>query len=83
MARREVENRWQYAVRSETNQRENNEDSFQILQLIPHLGEDPITVLVVADGMGGHAHGEDVSREALRKFSTAFFRASKCRALLE
>ena len=73
MARREVENRWQYVVRSETNQRENNEDSFQILQLIPHLGEDPITVLVVADGMGGHAHGEDVSREALRKFSTALF----------
>ena len=73
MAPREVKKQWQYVVRSETNQRENNEDSFQILQLVPHLGEDPITVLVIADGMGGLPHGEDLSREALRKFSIAFF----------
>jgi serine/threonine protein phosphatase PrpC len=60
-------------VRSETNQRENNEDSFQIFQVIPIAGYSPITILAVADGMGGHAYGEEVSREALRKVSLALF----------
>lgn len=60
-------------ARSETNQRENNEDSFQIFQVIPIPGYSPMTILAVADGMGGHAYGEEVSREALRKVSLALF----------
>ncbi|NEQ65806.1 MAG: serine/threonine-protein phosphatase [Symploca sp. SIO2D2] len=62
-----------YIVRSTTNQRENNEDSFQILALMPGIERSPITILAVADGMGGHAHGAEVSREALRKLSLALF----------
>lgn len=62
-----------YAVRNEQNQRENNEDSFLITALVPVLGRSPLTILAVADGMGGHAHGEDVSQEALKKFSLALF----------
>lgn len=56
-----------YAVRSEVNQRDNNEDSFQISQIVPIAGHEPITILAVADGMGGHAYGEVVSQEALKK----------------
>lgn len=63
----------QCVVCSETNQRENNEDSFQVLTLTPALGEPPVVVLGVADGMGGHAYGEHVSREALRKVSLSLF----------
>jgi protein phosphatase len=54
-----------YVVRSEQNKRENNEDSFDCFWFSPRLAGDPLTVLMVADGMGGHEHGEDVSREAL------------------
>ncbi len=62
-----------YIVRSETNQRSNNEDSFQILPLIPASAQTPIFVLSIADGMGGYAHGEQVSREALKKVTIALF----------
>ncbi|GAB4210571.1 MAG: Stp1/IreP family PP2C-type Ser/Thr phosphatase [Synechococcales cyanobacterium] len=54
-----------FVTRSEQNGRDNNEDSFDAFWFAPNLNEDPITVLSVADGMGGHEHGEDVSREAL------------------
>jgi protein phosphatase len=61
------------AVRSDQNGRDNNEDSFQVFELSPAAGERPLTVLAVADGMGGHEHGEDVSHEALRTLSLWLF----------
>lgn len=60
-----------FFVRSETNGRENNEDSFLTYQI--KLASGDVTVLSIADGMGGHAYGEHVSREALRKVSMALF----------
>ncbi|WP_017718681.1 PP2C family protein-serine/threonine phosphatase [Kamptonema formosum] len=62
-----------YAVRNEINQRQNNEDSFQIFAISLGWGRALLPVLAVADGMGGHSHGEDVSREALRKISLTLF----------
>ncbi len=62
-----------YIVRSEINQRENNEDSFQIFSIISGLTPSPIIILAIADGMGGLAYGEQVSREGLKKLSLALF----------
>jgi protein phosphatase len=62
-----------YVIRSEVNKRQNNEDSFIVWEIKPNAHENPITILAVADGMGGHAHGEIVSREVLRKISLAIF----------
>ena len=63
----------QYEVISRTNQRENNEDSFQVFTLTPRSDRPPISILAVADGMGGHAHGEEASEQTLRKFSLSLF----------
>lgn len=60
-----------YVVRSEINRRDDNEDSFLITELIPTLAGPVLPLLALADGMGGHEHGEDVSREALRKTALA------------
>lgn len=62
-----------FAVRSDQNGREENEDSFHLFALAPATGEPPVTFLSVADGMGGHEHGAEVSSEALRKVSLALF----------
>ncbi|MBW4635369.1 MAG: protein phosphatase 2C domain-containing protein [Iphinoe sp. HA4291-MV1] len=62
-----------YVVYSQTNQRQQNEDSFQIFTLTPALGQKPIIIMAVADGMGGHAYGEDVSQQTLRKLSLSLF----------
>ncbi len=62
-----------YIIRSEVNKRQNNEDSFVVWEVKPSSEETPITILAVADGMGGHVHGEIVSREALRKISLTIF----------
>jgi len=60
-----------YYARSEINQRDNNEDSFLAFQFSPSVNQKPITTLAVADGMGGHQHGEHISTEGLRRFSHA------------
>jgi protein phosphatase len=65
--------RLRYAVRSETNQREDNEDSFYLGALPPAPGAEPIYLLAIADGMGGCEHGEQASREALRKLNLALY----------
>lgn len=62
-----------YVVYSQTNQREQNEDSFQIFALTPVLGQKPITFMAVADGMGGYAYGEYISQQTLRKLSLSLF----------
>jgi protein phosphatase len=62
-----------FAVRSEQNGREENEDSFHLFALAPATGEPPVTFLSVADGMGGHEHGAEVSSESLKKISLALF----------
>ncbi|MBE9009035.1 protein phosphatase 2C domain-containing protein [Pseudanabaenaceae cyanobacterium LEGE 13415] len=54
-----------YYARTETNQRENNEDCYNGFLIEDQGGKVP--VFVVADGMGGHEHGEDVSRQAVLK----------------
>lgn len=78
-AERTVENaatvRWplslsRCAARSQINGRAENDDSFLIC---PLAGKRPVTLLAVADGMGGYAHGKDVSREALRRLALILF----------
>jgi PPM family protein phosphatase len=56
-----------YYSRTETNQRSNNEDSLDRSELSVS-DAPPITLLLLADGMGGYAHGEDVSSAALEQF---------------
>ncbi len=56
-----------YYFRTETNQRSNNEDSLDRF-VLDVAGSPPITVLSLADGMGGYAHGKDVSWAGLRQF---------------
>jgi protein phosphatase len=73
MAKPDVQPACPYFVRTDQNQRENNEDSFLVFSLQPDVGSPPLVLLAVADGMGGFAHGEDVSSEALRKISHALF----------
>ena len=62
-----------FTVRSDQNGREDNEDSFHLFAFAPLTGEPPVTFLAVADGMGGHEHGAEVSAEALKKISLALF----------
>lgn len=62
-----------YLARSEINCRTENEDSFQIFSLMPAPELEPITILSIADGMGGCARGKKLSWETLRKFSISLF----------
>ncbi|MDJ0724596.1 MAG: protein phosphatase 2C domain-containing protein [Prochloraceae cyanobacterium] len=62
-----------YEVLSRQNKRENNEDSFQVFSLTQSGDRPPIHILAVADGMGGHAHGEQASEQTLRKLSLSLF----------
>ena len=63
----------EYISRSETNKRPQNEDSFIICQLTPNPNQNPLTLLAISDGIGGYEHGEDISREALKKISLSLF----------
>jgi protein phosphatase len=56
-----------YYARTETNQRENNEDFHAVFFLDDPTEELYLPVLIVADGMGGHEHGEDVSHQVVLK----------------
>ena len=58
---------------TDQNQRSNNEDSYQISVLSPQWSIPPITVLAVADGMGGHQYGEKASQETLQRFNTSLY----------
>jgi PPM family protein phosphatase len=60
-------------IHSETNQRDKNEDSVCVFTLTTPSETIPITVLAIADGMGGHAYGEFISQEALKKLSLILF----------
>lgn len=60
-------------VRSEVNGRENQEDSFLTCSFWPSPVGDPIHLLAVADGMGGHQMGEAFSREVLRRLAQGLF----------
>lgn len=62
-----------WVVRSEVNRREQNEDSFQVYELLTPAAPGGLKVLAIADGMGGHVYGEQVSREVLRTASRALF----------
>lgn len=62
-----------YAFLSEQNQRDENEDSFLVINFHPFGGRFNVTMLGVADGMGGYRHGEFVSREALRRIALLLF----------
>ena len=59
--------------RSRVNGRENNEDSFAVFEITVGGTGHRLTVLTVADGMGGHEHGEDASREAIRRLALTLF----------
>lgn len=63
----------EYITRSEINQRAENEDSFLICEFTPNPNQNQLILLAISDGMGGYEHGEDVSREALRKISLILF----------
>jgi PPM family protein phosphatase len=56
-----------FFCRSETNKRSNNEDSVDRSEL-SLAGEAPITLLSLADGMGGYEHGEEISAAGLQQF---------------
>lgn len=71
-----------YVVLSDQNQREDNEDSFLIAKFYPHGAKGPLTLLGIADGMGGHKYGEDVSREALRHTCLSLFEQLSVRSAL-
>lgn len=63
----------QHYVCTEINRRPNNEDSFHMYGIYLPRSQQVLTILALADGMGGHAWGEHVSREALHKVSLALF----------
>jgi serine/threonine protein phosphatase PrpC len=63
----------EYVVCSEQNERDDNEDSFLVTFFLPRPEHPPMIVLALADGMGGLGHGEDASRETLRKFALTLF----------
>lgn len=62
------QSRMRYGVRSHIGGRENNEDSAMALLVSAELtgNPPPVGVFMVADGMGGHQHGERASALSVR-----------------
>ncbi len=63
--------RW--VVRSVVNGRENNEDSVMGFEFMPAWCERSVILFALADGMGGHEHGELASQQALVKTANKCF----------
>jgi protein phosphatase len=62
-----------YACLSEINGRDENEDSYLVAEFTPFGAGTPLSVLAVADGMGGYEHGAQISREVLRHVGLSLF----------
>lgn len=62
-----------YACLSEINQRENNQDSYVVVEFTPFGSTEPLLLLAVADGMGAYEHSAEVSREVLRRVCVTLF----------
>lgn len=62
-----------WAIRYEINEREENEDSFLFYELFIPTSQEKLRILAVADGMGGHVHGEDISRHVLYTINELLF----------
>jgi protein phosphatase len=60
---------------SDKNKRDDNEDSYLVVEFTPHGARTPLLVLGVADGMGGYEHGAEVSREVLRQMCLSLFQS--------
>ena len=64
----------EYISRSETNKQPQNEASFIICQLTPNPKQSPLTLLAISDGIGGYEHGEEISREVLKRSASAYLK---------
>src|SRR5215471_9608132 len=55
-----------------TRRQEPNEDTLSVVRgVIPSLSAQPFALLMVADGMGGQASGQEASRLAVRSLSSS------------
>jgi PPM family protein phosphatase len=64
-----------FAVRQSRGARSQQEDAFALSEMVNTAGKVNGLLVVVADGMGGHASGERASELAVKHFAEAFHRA--------